>query len=383
MRATVVLPVPGLPTKTMCSVEPPALASMPISRRCRSSSSCACRECTNSFTGLRPTMESSFFRVACTASSCSPRWSTKSSSTRAVRPVKESVSLAQTRSVWRLTASSSMALARRTFFSAPSPPPERAMRRRTRASSFSSVRCLLSWNFCSSTMRRRTAATSSAERSENSSFAKSADSSAGFSARSFCSSPRLPASTTQSRCGHSAAERTASSSRESARSASSPRRSERSGSLRPSASLTSRTPPSAALASFLKRASTSPPLQPASRSLRATSTTCPVASTPSFSSSRPRSRTTAPVPAPGPPRRQAKCSARHAPSPPAARRRRWTSMKFRACLRDAFTSRRPTSSSSSLSSSKDATSGGGAATNRLASSSSASGGSRATSSRAW
>mmetsp|Transcript_31765 Transcript_31765/g.80291 ORF Transcript_31765/g.80291 Transcript_31765/m.80291 type:complete len:202 (-) Transcript_31765:753-1358(-) len=200
----------------------------------------------------------------------------KSSSTKAVRPVKERVSFAHTRSVCRLTASSSMAFASRTFFGAlpgPSPPPARAMRRRMRTSNLSSVRSLANWNLFSSTSRRRILATSMLLRSENSRRAKRALPMLECSVRNFWRSMRLPAQATQRRWGHSVAPLMLSSCFPSATTASSPKRSDRSGSLSVSASHMRSTPPSAALTTFLSRASTSPPLHPARRSLRVTSTT--------------------------------------------------------------------------------------------------------------
>mmetsp|Transcript_85202 Transcript_85202/g.182612 ORF Transcript_85202/g.182612 Transcript_85202/m.182612 type:complete len:255 (-) Transcript_85202:1053-1817(-) len=254
-------------------------------------------------------MASSFRNAACAASSASRFLSMKSSSTKAVSPTKERVSFAQTRSVCRLTASSIIAFARRTFLGAvPSPPPPaRARRRRTSVSSRSSVSCGQSWNLWASTSFRRTWASSMELRSANSKRAKTAVPIEGLSTKHFWSSPRFPATATARRCGHSVRPERLSSCLARACKASSPKRSVRSGSFSVSASFTRRIPPSAALTTFFIFVSMSPPpLQPARMSLRVTSTTWPVPSTPSFSSMPPRRRATVLVQEPGPPWRKAK-----------------------------------------------------------------------------
>mmetsp|Transcript_68390 Transcript_68390/g.173664 ORF Transcript_68390/g.173664 Transcript_68390/m.173664 type:complete len:278 (+) Transcript_68390:1071-1904(+) len=253
-----------------------------------------------------------------------------------------------------------MAFASRTFFAAPSPPPPpRAMRRRTRTSRRSSPSSSASWNLFSSTILLKILAMSMAARSENSSFAKTALPMFGCSVKKLWNTPRLPAQTKQKRCGHSVAPRMLSSCLPSATTASSPTRSERSDSLRFSASAMRRTPPSAALTTFFTRASTSPPLHPASNSLRVTSTTWPEARTPNLSSRPPSNWLTAEMPLPAPPCIKAKCNALAASSFVTDILRRCTSMKFLVCLKLSLTSAKPTRRSSSASRSKAAASGAG------------------------
>mmetsp|Transcript_18395 Transcript_18395/g.55272 ORF Transcript_18395/g.55272 Transcript_18395/m.55272 type:complete len:265 (-) Transcript_18395:790-1584(-) len=253
-----------------------------------------------------------------------------------------------------------MALASRTFLGALSPAPaDLAMRLRTRPSSFSSVRSLLSWNLLLSTSLRRTWATCPGERSENSSRAKTRSAICWLSPRSCWTPPRLPARATQTLWGHSATARMLSRHLLSAWTHSSPTRSDFSGSLRVSASQTSSTPPSATLRIFFSRESRSPPLQPDMRSFRVTSTTCPWLRTPSLTSRPPMSCATAEHPDPLPPWANAKCSAWARWSLFASRRRFWTSMKFRACRSPTLASESPTRPSSSFSKSNSVTTGAG------------------------
>mmetsp|Transcript_26003 Transcript_26003/g.82127 ORF Transcript_26003/g.82127 Transcript_26003/m.82127 type:complete len:256 (-) Transcript_26003:847-1614(-) len=255
------------------------------------------------------------------------------------------------------------------------------MRRRTRASSLSSVRSLLSWNLWASTSFRRIRPTSCGPRSIKSSLAKTALPIDGYSVKHFWSSPRFPANTKQIRCGHSVLPPALSHCLPMACIASSPRR--WSDSLRPSTSCKSKTPPSPAFTTFLSLPSRSPELQPARRSLRVASTTWPLARTPSFSSMPPRSWATVLAPEPGPPCRNAKCTARTVLSPTTEQRRRCTSMKFRACLMASLTSRRPTRPSSSFSKSNASASGASETTSDRTSSSANSGGITSTSSIDW
>mmetsp|Transcript_78708 Transcript_78708/g.223104 ORF Transcript_78708/g.223104 Transcript_78708/m.223104 type:complete len:253 (+) Transcript_78708:1118-1876(+) len=250
-------------------------------------------------------------------------------------------------------------------------------------SSLSSVRSGLSWNFWASTNFRRICAVSCDVRSANSRRVKIALLMELFSVRHFASSARLPASTMQRRCGHSESPETLSICLLRASWASSPRRSDLSESFSWSASLTSMMPPSLALATFFIRASTSPLPQPESRSLRVTSTTWPVLRTPSFSSRAPSSRATVPEPEPAPLWTKAKCRARDVLSPVTELRRRCTSIKFRACRMESFTSRRPTSPPSAPSRSNASAVGAGEMTSCLISSSTWSAGMSSTSAWAW
>mmetsp|Transcript_77280 Transcript_77280/g.223614 ORF Transcript_77280/g.223614 Transcript_77280/m.223614 type:complete len:206 (+) Transcript_77280:475-1092(+) len=194
-------------------------------------------------------------------------------------------------------------------------------------------------------------------------------------------SERLPAKTQQRRWGQSSALRTPSSSLEIARQASSPIRSDLSVSFRPSASFSRSTPPSAARATFRNRASTSPPLQPASSSFLEASTTCPDVSTSSFLRSPPMSRATVVVPLPGPPCVMEKCSAGVIPT--TRLRLPCTSMKFRTCRRASLASLRPMRLSSSSSRSKELASGAGDTWKDFKSSSACSCGISSTSDLSW
>mmetsp|Transcript_4853 Transcript_4853/g.13606 ORF Transcript_4853/g.13606 Transcript_4853/m.13606 type:complete len:272 (+) Transcript_4853:1004-1819(+) len=271
-----------------------------------------------------------------------------------------------------------MVLASRAFLGPPPEPP--TMHRRTRVSSFSSVRSSLSWNCSPSTILRRMRATSFADRSMKSNLEKQPFPREGKSVRHFWTSPRFPATTRQSRCGHSVPPETLSNSLLMASRASSPTRLT---SLSVSTSCTRRTPPSAALTIFFHLSATSPELHPAVRSFWAASTRWPLLRTPSFTRIPASRRAAVLTPEPGPPVRKAKCRARALLSPTTEQRRRWTSMKLRVCLMASFTSFRPTTDSSSLSRSKVSRSGAGDITSCLTSSSASSGGTTSISSCVW
>mmetsp|Transcript_52578 Transcript_52578/g.85204 ORF Transcript_52578/g.85204 Transcript_52578/m.85204 type:complete len:225 (-) Transcript_52578:675-1349(-) len=221
-----------------------------------------------------------------------------------------------------------------------------------------------------------------AERSENSSFAKTALANDGCSVKSLPMSPRRPASTTQSLCGHSVVPPDASRSFEMACNASSPKRSDDfSVSFMVSAPITSSTPPSEAFATFFSFVSTSPPpLQPAKRSFLESSTTWPEERTPSFSSMPPSNRATELAPAPELPPMKAKCRARAELSPVTELRLRCTSTKFRQCRIPSLTSFKPISQFNSCSRSKVSASGASDITRFRTSSSACSGGISSTSS---
>mmetsp|Transcript_6164 Transcript_6164/g.21054 ORF Transcript_6164/g.21054 Transcript_6164/m.21054 type:complete len:674 (-) Transcript_6164:380-2401(-) len=140
MRATVVLPVPGLPVKTMWRA-PLDMEGRPAFLRCRSRRSCAWRDLTKLLTDPSPTTPSSLARHSLSFASGSggaadpspapsppafaapPSWARgrKSLSSRVVRESRLTVPTMCTRSVCRPMAPSSMAMARRALH-CPRPP---------------------------------------------------------------------------------------------------------------------------------------------------------------------------------------------------------------------------------------------------------------------
>mmetsp|Transcript_82870 Transcript_82870/g.248278 ORF Transcript_82870/g.248278 Transcript_82870/m.248278 type:complete len:208 (-) Transcript_82870:614-1237(-) len=108
MRATVVLPVPGLPRKSMCSVESAGMGR-PASLRSFRSLSCAISCFTNCLTDAIPTMASSLASTSeMEVGSPASVGSTKSASSSVVSVPRETVPIAKTRLVWRPMAASTM-----------------------------------------------------------------------------------------------------------------------------------------------------------------------------------------------------------------------------------------------------------------------------------
>mmetsp|Transcript_1733 Transcript_1733/g.4265 ORF Transcript_1733/g.4265 Transcript_1733/m.4265 type:complete len:220 (-) Transcript_1733:1160-1819(-) len=107
MRATVVLPVPGLPEKIMCR-EPELSAGSPAFLRWSSNSSCACSERTKRLTSASPTMASSWRNgeAAPTAATATPLPPVKSAISSVVRLSFERVPQAYTRRVCAAIAAS-------------------------------------------------------------------------------------------------------------------------------------------------------------------------------------------------------------------------------------------------------------------------------------
>mmetsp|Transcript_56794 Transcript_56794/g.149159 ORF Transcript_56794/g.149159 Transcript_56794/m.149159 type:complete len:211 (+) Transcript_56794:664-1296(+) len=107
-RATVVLPVPGLPRKSMCSVESAGMGR-PASLRSFRSLSCAISCFTNCLTDAIPTMASSLASTSeMEVGSPASVGSTKSASSSVVSVPRETVPIAKTRLVWRPMAASTM-----------------------------------------------------------------------------------------------------------------------------------------------------------------------------------------------------------------------------------------------------------------------------------